>query len=154
MHAIKYIAWLTILLLSCGRDLDRQKDIELKKIMALHDLQREIHFEKQVSNFVNLLSEDHISVNRGKIAQPSIADLEERFTNYFNSVDFVKWDDVTPPIIRFSDDLSVAYTIVDKEVIVKSRDTYTLDTTYFSWVAIYKKINGEWKIDCVGSTNK
>lgn len=154
MHAIKYIAWLIIMLYSCGRDMDRQKDIELKKILALHDLQREIHFEKQVSNFVNLLSEEHISVNRGKIAQPSIADHEERFTNYFNSVDFVKWDDVAPPIIRFSDDLSVAYTIVDKEVIVRSLDTDLLDTSYFSWVAIYKKINGEWKIDCVGSTNK
>lgn len=142
------------LLISCSQDPGTNYQKEMDKILELHELQREIHFEKQVDAFADLLSEKHISVNRGEIHQPSKADLKERFTAYFNSVDFVKWDDVTPPLVRFSDDLSVAYTIVDKEVIVEQRDSSGLDTTYFSWVAIYKKINGEWKIDCVVSTNK
>ena len=149
-----------LLIFSCTSDqIPPSFDIEkaTAEIMELHELQRDVHFQKRAADFANLLSENHISVNRGIVSTPTIEENTERFTNYFNSVAFKKWDDVKPPVIRFSDDGSLSYTIVEKEVIVTYEDETGQQiegTTNFSWVAIYKKYGEEWKIDCVASTNK
>ncbi|GJM35167.1 MAG: hypothetical protein DHS20C18_41680 [Saprospiraceae bacterium] len=130
--------------------------VETKKIMALHDLQQKYHLEKMASEFAALMSEHFISVNRGKVTTPTYVENKERFQKYFDAVEFVKWEDTEAPIIRFSDDATVAYTVVQKEVV--TRYAYegvppTEESTHFSWVAIYRKIKGEWAIDCVASTN-
>jgi len=127
------------------------------EILEMHNLQRDYHLNKMAEEFVSQLSNDHISVNRGEIASPSNAELLGRFKNYFESVEFEKWDDINPPVIKFSDDYSLAYTIVDKDVIVnyeKENGDLLRDSTKFSWVAIYKKYDEGWKIDCVASTNR
>ena len=128
-----------------------------QQILALHELQRTYHFDKMSKELVAQLSNDHISVNRGNISSPSKAQMEERFTNYFKAVDFEKWDDLQEPVIRFSDDISMAYVIVDKEVIVKYPDEagdLQRERTKFSWVAIYRKHGAEWQMDCMASTNQ
>lgn len=127
------------------------------QILKLHNQQRTNHFEKQVESFIDLLGEDHISVNRGAIQQQSRQAHLDRVTNYFNSVEFEKWDDLQPPIIRFSDDYSMAYTVVDKEVVVRFQDENGVtqrERTKYAWVAIYKKHGNQWLIDCVASTNE
>ncbi len=128
-----------------------------KEILEQHNLQRDYHFNKMARKFAAQLSANHISVNRGEIKQLTKDEHIERFTNYFNAVTFEKWDDVTPPIIRFSNDYSIAYTIVEKDVVVQYKndnDSLVREQTNFAWVAIYKKYPDGWKIDCVGSTNK
>ncbi len=130
---------------------------ERAKIMEQHDLQRTFHFDKLAEEFAAQLSENHISVNRGEIKTPTRQENTKRFEGYFNSVEFEKWDDIVPPIIRFSDDYSLAYTIVNKEVTLTYENENggrQRETTEFAWVAIYKKYDGGWKIDCVASTNK
>lgn len=133
-------------------------DIEQARleILELHHIQRQYHFEKQSEDFAKLLSENHISVNKGKISQPTFEENKTRFGKYFESVEFEKWDDIDEPIIRFSDDGTLAYTIVTKDVIVNyqtSDSTLVKEQTIFTWVAIYKKYNDQWKVDCVASTN-
>ena len=127
------------------------------EILKQHELQRKYHFEKMAEEFASQLSSNHISVNRGEIKKLTKEEHVNRIGNYFNAVEFEKWDDISPPIIRFSDDYSLAYTIVDKEVIVNYNDDNGIrqkESTKFSWVAIYKRYDDEWKIDCVASTNK
>lgn len=151
------ISGVFILLSACTPQQKFDEASERSRIMALHNLQRTYHFEKMTEEFVTLFSENHISVNRGAISRPSGAENRERFNRYFESVEFEKWDDIDPPVIRFSDDGSMAYTIVHKEVVVNYRNEdneKVRESTGFSWVAIYKKYAGEWKIDCVASTNK
>ena len=130
---------------------------EREKILELHDLQRKYHFEKMATEFASLMSENHISVNMGEIKSPTKESNIARFDAYFNSVEFEKWDDITPPIIKFSDDHSMAYTIVNKEVLISylnEDEELVRQKTEYSWVAIYKKHKDEWKIDCIASTNK
>lgn len=128
-----------------------------QEILALHKAQRVYHFEKDSIAFAQQMSADYVSVNRGQITHPSVQDNISRYNSYFSAVEFVKWDDVSPPVLRFSDDGSMAYTVVDKEVIVeyKLSETETiLDSGYYAWVAIYKKQAEGWKLDCVASTNR
>lgn len=142
---------------SCQKSNTFSIEAETKALLKLHNNQRDFHFKKDSIAFANQLSEHFISVNRGDITTPSKQETTSRYHDYFSSVEFVKWDDVSEPIIKFSDDGSMAYTIVDKIVTVSYKDSIgnTLeDETHFAWTAIYKKHGDEWKIDCVTSTNK
>lgn len=128
-----------------------------QEILQLHEAQRIYHFEKDSIAFAQQMSSAYISVNRGQITRPTVAENVSRYNNYFSAVEFVKWDDVRPPVIRFSEDGSLAYTVVDKEVIVEYRINEAetiLDSSYYAWVAIYKKQAEGWKLDCVASTNR
>ncbi len=130
---------------------------ERNKILAQHNAQRGYHFEKDSIAFANQLSDNFISVNKGIISKPKREATIKRYHGYFSSVEFVKWDDVSPPIIHFSDDGSMAYTIVDKIVTVKYKDedgNTATGETHFAWTTIYKKYRDEWKIETVTSTNK
>ena len=145
----------TLLLIACGKTAVNEAE-ERAEILKIHNLQKKYHFEKMTKEFVDQMSDNLISVNRGLISTSSKDENIARFNSYFNSVTFEKWDDISPPTIRFSDDLSLAYTVVNKDVIV----SYTNDNnekikerTEFSWVSIYKKYSEGWKIDCITSTN-
>lgn len=145
------------LCISCSKKVPFNQQKETKEILKLHNAQREYHFNKDSIPFANQLSDAFISVNRGVISQPKKEETISRYNRYFSSVEFVKWDDVSEPIIRFSDDGSIAYTIVDKivEVTYKGENGETTKgETHFAWTAIYKKYGDQWKIDCVTSTQK
>lgn len=62
-----------------------------------------------------------------------------------------------PPIIRFSQDGSLAYTTVHKEVIIqyqKQAGEEVREKTKFAWLAIYVKEGQTWKMEAMASTNK
>ncbi len=146
------------LLGNCSGESEMPVDLEQARaeILKLHQEQRRQHFEKDSIAFAKQLSEHFISVNRGVVSRPTYEENLGRYHQYFSSVDFVKWDDVAEPIIRFSEDGKMAYAIVEKEVVV----SYDYDgteregRTEFAWVTIYRKYENGWKIDCVASTNK
>lgn len=144
-------------LFACNYTQNADFAIEKEQILRLHNAQRDYHFNKDSIAFANQLSNQFISVNKGKISSPKQSETISRYYGYFSSVEFLKWDDVSKPVIKFSDDGSMAYTIVDKIVAVthKDDDGNTVEgKTHFAWTAIYKKYGTEWKIDCVTSTNR
>jgi hypothetical protein len=130
---------------------------EAKKILALDDQSRIFHFNKDAKGLVASFSKDFLSINGGKIELPAVADSYQKFEGYFKSVTFVKWDNNKEPIVRFSDDATVAYAAIDKTVILKLTDENgkeAMDTTNFAWLSVYKKVKGEWMLDCIASTTK
>ncbi|MBK8522630.1 MAG: hypothetical protein IPL54_17795 [Chitinophagaceae bacterium] len=132
-------------------------DIEAEKkiILDIHDQQRKAHLEKNPKLFLGNSSVDYIEVNRGVVRKPSYTESLKKFESYFNSVDFIKWDDVSPTIISFSDDATMATVVVDKLVVVRNKvEGNKLDTTQYAWLAIFKKMNGKWQLHRMGSTNK
>ncbi len=153
LYYLKFVFFLGISACSNKKEMENEVD----KIMDLHKLQKKYHFEKMSKEFVEQFSRDHISINKGTISKLSKTELEKRFQKYFNSVNFIKWDDKTPPIIRFSQDRSMAYSVVNKEVIIEylnEENHSARDTTQFAWLAIYTKEKGNWKLDCIASTEK
>lgn len=129
---------------------------EKQRILDLHNQQRDFHFNKDSIRFADLLASNHISMNHGEINTPSRRENISIFHNYFSAVEFIRWDDVSTPIIKFSDDGSMAYTVVDKivELEYKGEDGEAIrDTTHYAWSAIYRHYEDGWKIDCVTSTN-
>lgn len=138
---------------SCSSLVDQEAEKEA--IMVLHNEQRQAHMEKNVSLLFKDSLTDYIEVTRGLIKMPSNTDLKKRFQSYFDAVDFVKWDDVTPPVFSFSDDGTMATTVVDKLVITKDKlNNDRLDTTHYAWLAVYQKTGGKWRLHRMGSTNR
>jgi hypothetical protein len=130
---------------------------ERQAIMSLLQTERKAHFERNVDLFMAEFADGMISVNRGVVTAPTKEFQKERIGKYFGSVRFIKWDDTAEPIIRFSKDASLAYAIVQKEVIVTYPDSTGKafnDTTHYAWASVYRKQKGEWKIECNISTNK
>lgn len=150
---------LTSLLLLHWSCLDTKSvDLEAakKRVLELHQQQRAYHFNKDSVAFVSQFSDHFMSVNSGAITQPSKAETQARYHRYFSSVEFVRWDDVTPPEVRISDDCSMAYTVVDKLVVVQypaESGEMVTDSTHFAWTTVYKKYGNVWKVDCVTSTS-
>jgi ADP-ribosylglycohydrolase len=142
------------LLFSC---LNKVVDDEAQ-LMALHRQQREAHFSKNASAIVNQLADNFLSVSHCRIDSLNRENDTKGFERYFHSVDFRKWDDLNPPAIRFSDDRTMAYMVVDKIVELEALDSAgnkIVESTHFAWVAICKKQeSGDWKIECVASTNE
>ncbi|MGN8226051.1 hypothetical protein [Gracilimonas sp. BCB1] len=153
----KYWVLIALLMTTSCTDEDKLKEKYTRQVLEMHDAQREYHFEKMSAAFAGQLSEDFISVNRGELSQMSYEEHKARYDQYFSAVEFEYWDDTREPLIRFSDDYSLAYTIVEKDVILNYQDengTMLRDSVHYAWLAVYRKQdNGEWKIESVASTN-
>lgn len=145
-----------IFLISCSRK--PGLEAEKKKLLALHKEQQDAHLNKNAEQFVGQFAENMLSVNRGKILATSKDSALIRVRKYFDHVEFRKWEDVNPPLIEFSADASMAYMVVDKQVVLtyKNEENKSIEeTTHFAWVAVFKKQpGGEWKIVCNVSTNE
>lgn len=145
-----------MLVLSCiaGPDIDQEKI----KLLAMHQRQQDAHLGKDAGQFVAQFAENMVSVNRGKISVMAKDSALKRFQDYFRDVEFKKWEDVSPPLIEFSRDASMAYMVVDKRVLLTYKgeeEKPVEEATHFAWVSVFKRqANGDWKIVCNVSTNE
>ncbi|HKO81971.1 MAG TPA: hypothetical protein VJU78_16305 [Chitinophagaceae bacterium] len=152
-----YLFTLIIIFQACTSNdgFDRQK--EIKAIKSLLQQERKAHFERNTELFMSEFADSMISVNKGKVSVATPEENKKRIRAYFGSVEFIKWDDVAEPIIRLADDGSLAYAVVQKQVILSRTDSLGkpfIDTTGYAWVSVYRKQKGEWKVECNASTNK
>lgn len=144
-----------VLLISCTQkqDLERTR----QEIVRLLQQERKAHFTNNVDLFISEFADSMISVNKGKVTIAGPVENRKRIEPYFNSVKFIKWDDVADPIIRISDDGSLAYAVIQKQVILTYPDTSGkpfYDTTNYAWTSIYRKQRGEWKVEANASTTR
>ena len=130
---------------------------EKNRILELHNAERKYHFEKLAKELVDLQSDDFTTINAGEILKPTKEEGVNMFSNYFSSVEFESWDDIVEPIIKFSDDYTIAYVTVKKKVVINFKDkngNNLKESSQFAWVSVYKKSNDIWKLDLIASTNK
>lgn len=146
----------TALTESCSRE--PGLETEKKILLGLHAQQQYAHLHKDARKFVAQFAENMLSVNRGKITVSVKDSALKRFQNYFDKVEFRKWEDITAPVIEFSEDASMAYMVVDKRVVLiyKNEENKPMEeTTHFAWVSVFKKqADGTWEIVCNISTNE
>lgn len=143
------------LMFSCNNKPDLAR--EEKKIRSLLQQERKAHFDRNVQLFMQEFADSMISVNRGVVKTATPEEIKKRIGSYFGSVEFIKWDDLADPVINFSNDGSLAYAIIQKEVIVTYPDSTGkafFDTAHYAWASIYRKQKGNWKIEANISTNK
>jgi hypothetical protein len=142
-------------MLSCNKAIDESAN--RKAILALQEQERTAHFNNDADLFVSEFAPALYMLNKGKVDSSSVEVYKKKIQSYFNTVKFIKWDDVAEPIIQFSKDHSMAYAIIQKQVILEAKDSTgktVNDTTDYAWTSIYRKLNNKWKLVCNTSTNK
>lgn len=153
---IASIIVITMLCCSCSKKTDTEA--ERQKLLLLHKKQQDAHLDKDAKLFVDQFADKMISVNHGKISTTTKDSALLRFQGYFDKVQIKEWKDISPPVIDFSADASMAYMVVDKLVVLtytNEENKLVKETTHFAWVAIFKKqADGDWKIVCNVSTNE
>jgi len=152
-----FVFFMVIIFCSCwgSHGFDKQK--ETQAIIELLQQERKAHFDRNVDLFLAEFADSMLSVNKGKVSVVTPEENRDRISKYFGSADFIKWDDVAEPVIRFSDDGSLCYAIIQKQVILSSPDSLgkkQQDTTGFAWASIYRKQKGKWRVECNVSTKK
>lgn len=141
-----------LLLFGC-KQAQEHKQTAIEKIKGILQSDFEAHIQKNAVQLVSFFSDSLVDVNKGKISFLDSAKGHSLFQSYFDKVNFIKWEDEQPPIIRFSKDSSVAYAIVKKLVVLELKDKPGInDTTNFAWTSIYKRNENEYKLDCITST--
>src|SRR5438552_18474459 len=101
-----------------GASAQPSADLEKEKaeLLRLHKSDREAHFKTDVDLLLQNSPEEFISVGRGKINRQSKDDARKMFTGYFRGAKYYEWDDVEEPIIRISNDATMAWMITRTRV--------------------------------------
>ena len=142
-------------LLACAPPkVDLQK--ELGALTELQKLEQTAHLEEQPALLVNMLNDTFTQVKNGVVSYYTKDQMTERFISYFESVEFIKWEDARPPVYTISDDGSMAHILIQKHVVVDmEQDTSgTRETTNFAWTEMWKKKEGRWKMYSVTTTQR
>ncbi len=130
-----------------------------KEIATLTELQKQeqaAHLQEQPAILVNMLNDTLSQVRNGVVSYYTKDQMTERFIRYFESVEFIKWEDARPPIYTISDDGTMAHIIIQKQVVVDiEQDTAgTRESTAFAWTEMWRKKEGRWKMYSVTTTER
>ena len=142
-------------ILSCTQSkVDLQKEISV--LAELQKQEQRAHLEEQPALLVNMLNDTLTQIKNGEVSYFTKDQMTERFISYFESVEFIKWEDTGPPVFTISDDGSMAHILVQKHVVVDiEQDTAgTRETTNFAWTEMWRKKEGRWKMYSVTTSER
>jgi hypothetical protein len=140
-----------LLFIACAASAIAQPSAALEKekaeLLRLHKSNREAHFKTDVDALLENSPEEMISVSRGKINRPSKEDARKMFTGYFRDAKYYEWDDVEEPIVRISNDASMAWMITRTRVrrVQKKADGAEQEEKFvYAGIMTYEKRDGRW----------
>ncbi len=117
------------------------------EILELHKATIDAHWQKNVDFFVKDMAKDYLFVQNGEIQRPQKDEITTKMSDYLNNTTFTEYRDLQEPIIGFSKDGSVAWSIVQVKVAGKRRmDDGTerdLDFTC-AWITLYERQGDKW----------
>lgn len=125
---------------------------EKKTILSINEEQRTAHMTNNAQLLVKSIADTLVTIDSGEIYINSNQQVLNQFSNYFSGVKYLEWDDLMEPIIDISADGSLATMSVKKGTITAGQNEER-DTTQFAWTSVFKKIEKEWKMVSITSTD-
>ena len=121
-------------------------DLYREEILGLHRATIEAHLEKDVGVLVEGVSEGFFSVSKGDVNHPTIEELRSSFGGYLDSTTFTEYRDLREPLIGFSDDGSVAWSVVQVRVAGRTREGGSERDLGFTcaWITLYRRVGEGW----------
>ena len=134
-----------LLFIGCQRNPDFNK--LRSEILDLHKTTIDAHWKKDISFFTKDISDNYFSVGNGEIQHKPKKEITEQFTNYLNNTTFSEYRDLQEPIIGFSKDGSLAWSIVKVKIAgnrkMNDGAERELDFTC-AWITLYEKQEDKW----------
>ena len=135
--------------MNCAIGCQSSPDFEAlrKEILDLHKKTIEAHWNKDIGFFVKDISEDYMSVGSGEIRNPTKEEMTSQFSNYLNNTISTEYRDLREPIINFSKDGSIAWSVVQVKVagkrIMDDGSERDFEDTW-AWITLYKRQGDKW----------
>jgi hypothetical protein len=121
--------------------------LERAELLRLHARDRTAHFETDVDLLLERSSEEMLFVSEGEIRRTGKAEQRQMLGDYFRDAKYDEWEDLEEPIVRVSDDGSMAWMIIRLRVRRTQRDATGADREQafvYAGITTYEKVNGEW----------
>ena len=138
------------LVTACKDKADNQP-VDLKKeeqaLLAMHMADRKAHFETDANALFENSLDTIIWVGNAQIIHISKADAIKRFEENFSGATYAKWDNLDEPILRISDDGTLAWIITKLEVKRTKKDGSGEEVPegfIYAGIMTYKKVGRRW----------
>jgi hypothetical protein len=141
---------LTLIVFTVNGGLQKSVDLEKEKaeLLEIHKADRRAHFSTDVELLLSRSSDEFITVSDGKIHRVKRAESKAMFDDYFRDATYHEWDDLEPPILRVSNDASMAWMIVRTKVRRTQKNSTGQDkeeSFVYAGIMTYEKRNGKWR---------
>jgi hypothetical protein len=143
------ILLLSIVLVPINADAQSKVDLadEVEQLLRIHESDRRAHFETNAKRIMEHATDEFISVSAGKVQRTTRAENLKFFEEYFKGAKYYEWDDLEPPIVRVSNDASMAWMIVRTRVSrlqTVSADEVLERRFVYAGIMAYEKNGGRW----------
>jgi len=118
-----------------------------KEILDLHQMAIDAHLKKDVGFFTKDISDDYFSVGNGEIRNPAKEEITSQFERYLHSTTFTEYRNLREPIIGFSRDGSLAWSLVQVKVVGRSPAEFGAERTFdvtWAWITLYERKGDRW----------
>ena len=119
----------------------------IAEIADYHRRSIEAHLSNRPEALIDDLHDDFVRVSWGEIQHPSRDELREMFTAYLGSTEFSHYELLSEPVIRISEDGSMAWSAAETRV--AGRRTMPDGTeagfdSIWAWINVYERRDGRW----------
>jgi ketosteroid isomerase-like protein len=137
---------LGLCLLACARTPDRAA--MTAEILQLHRALIDAHVKHDPDALFETIAEDYVAVANGDIQFRQKDEFRAALGEYIRSTDFTEYRDLREPIVGFSDDGSLAWSIVQVKVAGRRSaadgSKRPLDFTC-AWITLFRRTDGGWE---------
>ena len=127
------------------------REPRLEELLQTRDTHRVAHRNENLELWLKSLADPLRSVDGGTVSTVSHDDFAARMAAYFEMVEFIGWEDLDVPLVRLSEDDTLAEVIVRKRVDAVGADGVAGATT-FAWTEGWSRRSGEWLMESITST--
>ncbi|NNE65764.1 MAG: nuclear transport factor 2 family protein [Pyrinomonadaceae bacterium] len=130
---------------------------DMAELLRLHKVAQTAHLTYDAELFISIFADELTQVQAGSVVTRNKEENLERFKEYFRTFKFTAWENIVPPVIKISNDGSMATVRVQKRVAGDYTDPegkVHKSETIFAWLEVWEKQNGKWKVTTVASTRK
>ena len=119
---------------------------DVADLLALHEKVLQAHRVTDIDMLMEDAADDYILVTSGEVIYPSLEERKLRLGEYFAITQFDKYEDSIPPVVKISDDGSLAWLIARVSVSgVQDISGNSHSIEFISaWIELYENRNGQW----------
>jgi hypothetical protein len=118
-----------------------------REILNLHQQTIDAHMKKDTGFFSRHMADGYFAVKDGEVRHPSRQDVASEYERYLATTAFTEYRDMREPIVGFSKDGSVAWSIVQVKVAGRDRaesgQEKDFDLTW-AWITLYGRKGDRW----------
>jgi len=118
-----------------------------QQILELHQETIEAHWKKDAGFFTENMADDYFAIQNGEIRKPTREEIAAEYQNYLRTTTFTEYRDLQPPVVGFSKDASIAWSIVQVKVAGRERDVSGTENPFdltWAWITLYERRGGRW----------